>query len=64
MEKQQKQIVVSDPKVMGSEVLVLSDRDRDLFLSLLENSPEPCEALKSAMYKYQNKYENKLPNDE
>lgn len=39
------------------ETLVLSDRDRDIFLSLLENPPEPSERLKSAMQKYQDKYE-------
>lgn len=32
--------------------LVLSDRDWDLFVSLIENPPEPCEALKSAMKEY------------
>jgi hypothetical protein len=30
----------------------LSDRDRDLFLKLLENPPEPNEALKKAVVKY------------
>jgi hypothetical protein len=30
----------------------LSDRDRDLFLSLLDNPPEPNEALKNAMRKH------------
>ena len=39
------------------ENLVLSDRDRDIFLSLLENPPEPCEALKAAMQEYQEQYE-------
>ncbi|MEW5859359.1 MAG: DUF1778 domain-containing protein [Cyanobacteriota bacterium] len=35
----------------------MSDRDRDLFLSILENPPEPNEALKSAMREYQDQYE-------
>lgn len=37
---------------------VLSDRDRDLFLSLIENPPEPNEALKSAMARFQHEYES------
>ena len=43
--------------ITACETLVLSERDRDLFLSLLENPPEPCEALKAAMQAYQNEYE-------
>lgn len=43
--------------IASHETLVLSDRDRDLFLSLLENPPEPNEALKSAMREYQDQYE-------
>lgn len=39
-------------KIACHNELVLSDRDRDLFLSLIENPPEPCEALKSAMKEY------------
>jgi hypothetical protein len=31
----------------------LSDRDRDLFLKLLDNPPEPNEALKKAFAEYQ-----------
>jgi len=34
------------------EVTVLSDRDRDLFLSLLESPPKPNEALKRAAKRY------------
>ncbi len=41
------------------ETLVLSEQDRDLFLLLLENPPEPCEALKSAMQEYQDQYEKR-----
>ena len=40
------------------EKLVLSDNDRDLFLSLMENPPEPNQALKSAMRRFQEEYEN------
>ena len=31
---------------------VLSDRDRDIFLAMLENPPEPNEALKKAVEEY------------
>jgi hypothetical protein len=33
---------------------ILSDTDRDLFLSLIENPPEPNEALKLAMARFKN----------
>jgi uncharacterized protein (DUF1778 family) len=35
---------------------VLSDEDRDLFLYLIENPPEPNQALKSAMARFKDKY--------
>ena len=44
--------------IESHEKLVLSDNDRDLFLSLMENPPEPNEALKSAMRRFQEEYEN------
>ncbi len=37
--------------------LILSDDERDLFLSLMENPPEPNPALKSAMKRFQDEYE-------
>jgi uncharacterized protein (DUF1778 family) len=37
--------------------LVLNDRDRDLFLSLIVNPPEPNQSLKDAMRKFQQQYE-------
>jgi uncharacterized protein (DUF1778 family) len=37
--------------------LVLSDRDRDLFLSLIVNPPEPNQSLKDAMKKFQQEFE-------
>lgn len=37
--------------------LVLSDRDRDLFLALIENPPQPNPALTKAMQEFQQKYE-------
>lgn len=44
--------------IESHEKLVLSDNDRDLFLSLMENPPEPNQALKSAMRRFQEEYEN------
>ncbi|MEA5599373.1 DUF1778 domain-containing protein [Rivularia sp. UHCC 0363] len=44
--------------IESHEKLVLSDNDRDLFLSLMENPPEPNQALKSAMKRFQEEYEN------
>ncbi|NEP46213.1 MAG: DUF1778 domain-containing protein [Okeania sp. SIO2H7] len=42
---------------LSNNTLVLSDRDWDLFVSLIENPPEPSEALKSAMKEYLEEYE-------
>ncbi len=42
--------------IAAQEKIVLSDRDRDLFLSILENPPELKGKLKSAIEKYQDKY--------
>lgn len=39
------------------ERLILSNRDRDLFLSALKNPPELKGKLKSAIAKYRDKYE-------
>ncbi|QSJ19483.1 DUF1778 domain-containing protein [Nostoc sp. UHCC 0702] len=38
------------------ERLVLSNRDRDLFMSVMENPPELKGKLKSAIHKYRQKY--------
>jgi uncharacterized protein (DUF1778 family) len=43
--------------LIAYEKLVLSDRDRDVFLELLENPPQPNQALIKAMEKYQQEYE-------
>ncbi len=40
--------------------LVLSDTDRDLFLQLLANPPQPEKALMDAMKQFQTEYESKL----
>lgn len=34
------------------QTTILSDRDRDIFLAMLENPPEPNEALKKAVKEY------------
>lgn len=39
------------------EKLVLSDRDRDLFITLMSEPPEPNLALTEAMAQYQQDYE-------
>lgn len=39
------------------ESLVLSNRDRDFFMSVMENPPELKGKLKSAIHKYKNKYD-------
>jgi uncharacterized protein (DUF1778 family) len=43
-------------EIEASERLVLSDRDRDLFMSMMENPPELKGNLKTAIKKYRAKY--------
>ncbi|OKH54040.1 hypothetical protein NIES2101_08175 [Calothrix sp. HK-06] len=38
------------------DTCILSDIDRDLFLSLIEKPPEPNEALKLAIARFKNEY--------
>ena len=52
----EKQKVVSSSK--NKERLVLTDRDRDLFLSFLDRPPKLQGKLKSAIAEYQDKYGN------
>lgn len=40
----------------ASEPLILSNRDRDLFLSIMENPPTLTGKLKDAIQKYREKY--------
>ncbi|WP_392530869.1 DUF1778 domain-containing protein [Nostoc sp. C117] len=40
----------------ANERLILSNRDRDLFMSVMENPPELKGKLKSAIHKYRDKY--------
>lgn len=41
-----------------SKNIILTDSDRDIFLGLIENPPEPNQALKSAMKRFKEEYEN------
>lgn len=43
-------------EVVFQESLILSNRDRDIVLSTLENPPELNETLKLAIKKFRNKY--------
>ncbi len=47
---------LAQQEIAAQEKLVLSDRDRDLFLSKIENPPELNEKLKSAIGQYLDKY--------
>jgi uncharacterized protein (DUF1778 family) len=47
---------LAQQEIAAQEKLVLSDRDRDLFMSKIENPPELQGNLKSAIGKYRNKY--------
>jgi uncharacterized protein (DUF1778 family) len=47
---------LAQQEIAAQEKLVLSDRDRDLFLSTIENPPELNGHLKSAIGKYIDKY--------
>jgi uncharacterized protein (DUF1778 family) len=42
----------------SKETIILTDSDRDIFLCLIENPPEPNQALKSAMKRFKEEYEN------
>src|SRR5882672_9151746 len=47
------EVIPEDQVVFAEECRKpLSDRDRDLFLKMLENPPEPNEALKKAIAEY------------
>jgi uncharacterized protein (DUF1778 family) len=47
---------VAQKEIDTHERLVLSDRDRDLFMSVMENPPELKGKLKSAIAQYKEKY--------
>lgn len=48
---------VAQNELAANQKLVLTDRDRDLFLSLMQNPPEPEETLVKAMKNFQENYE-------
>lgn len=48
---------VAKQDIDANEKLVLSNLDRDLFLSVMENPPELKGKLKSAIHKYRQKYD-------
>lgn len=48
---------VAKQDIDANEKLVLSNLDRDLFMSVMENPPELKGKLKSAIYKYRQKYD-------
>lgn len=43
-------------RFLEEEPIVLSDRDRDAFLALLDNPPPPNEALRRAWARYKRRY--------
>lgn len=49
---------IAKQELDAHERLVLSDEDRDLFLSVLENPPPLKGSLKSAIQHYQQKYDS------
>jgi uncharacterized protein (DUF1778 family) len=48
---------IAKQEVDTQERLVLSNRDRDLFMSVMENPPTLKGSLKSAIQKYREKYD-------
>lgn len=48
---------LAQQEIENQEKLTLSNRDRDLFLAALDNSPKLTGKLKAAIADYQNKYE-------
>lgn len=50
-------LTVAQADLEAHQKLVLSDRDRDLFLELMASPPEPLPALFEAMRKFQEEYE-------
>lgn len=47
---------VAEEPLPPPEEIILSERDWEIFVSALENPPEPNEALKAAFKKHQEKY--------
>ena len=49
-------VPAADEEIAAHERLVLSDRDRDLFLKLIANPPEPSASLVKAAKRFKKKY--------
>ncbi|PHJ58230.1 hypothetical protein VF14_19060 [Nostoc linckia z18] len=49
-------LAIAKQDIDANERLVLSNLDRDLFMSVMENPPELKGKLKSAIHKYRQKY--------
>jgi len=50
-------LAIAQQELDNYEKLVLSNQDRDLFLSVIENPPQLQGKLKTAINKYRHKYE-------
>ncbi|MDJ0690338.1 MAG: DUF1778 domain-containing protein [Xenococcaceae cyanobacterium MO_188.B32] len=48
---------IAQADIAKHQKLVLSDRDRDLFISLIANPPKPNQDLVEAMQEFQQEYE-------
>lgn len=48
---------IAQADIVEHQKLVLSDRDRDLFLSLIADPPQPNKDLVTAMQEFQQEYE-------
>ena len=48
---------IAQADIAEHQKLILSDRDRDLFLSLIADPPQPNQDLVTAMQEFQQKYE-------
>ena len=51
-------LAVAKEEIGAYDLLVLSDCDRDMFLSVMENPPQLCGKLKEAIADYQEQYGN------
>lgn len=50
-------LTVAQAELEAYQKLILSDRDRDLFLELIASPPKPNSTLKKAMREFQEEYE-------
>jgi hypothetical protein len=57
-----RKIFPNDTQRLEPDTITLSDRDRDLFLAMLESPPAPNARLTSSMHQYLAKFGNELHN--